>query len=644
MGRRPFIPTMDSPPKRRRISGAPDDALQARASRDEARPSGQPSFQSPTKSSLAKSHPDVLERALSRSPSRRPISQENQSRQSEQPGPRNIGLRDRKALRPSLNPTSSPLKAPRLSGGASIHSPSRRSSGIQAFSKPPRRLSKKIVPSDFTFGSPIRKPTQPTQNLSNTPEGQLALELGSATREAEAEANMDTGLGNPFMDENPLEPDLPPTPTQLGLEKAPDRPRGLLSSSPSTRHEQRLKRRATDVFQRSPLKSLKFQPSGVEEASDDADLTQETSPAVLEKRRSRKHLTAELQQLKLDVAELTDWTARVESGARLDANSNELNKFLVLLREESSHSKREGPRPTPPSISSILSTLLPFSANIPRPASDVSPLPTNPFALKDPSQSPSYLTIFAPLSLRTRTSRTSTQTGALLETHTLTFTAPPPFPSSPYNVSVVYETDPETQSVTSLSVPTSGDSKKRKVPEALRQWIDSRLANPLLKLDVATLCWGINRYWEVCVARAQLWAQIEHRHGLVGSRGGKDTFPQIQSGAIAISQLRRLIPHLERGTMLVKPKSSNTGPQVLLSNVLTIDEWTGEPQLRSELSVSLSGNNASSKKINQEAKKLFHALLREEWAPTVQGVAGIVNTGAIIRATEGVLAVLAGSV
>lgn len=474
----------------------------------------------------------------------------------------------------------------------------------------------------------------------------MALELGSATKEVEMEANMDTGLDDHVMYEDSLEPDLPPTPTQLGLEKAPDRPRGLLSSSPSTRHEQRMKRRATDMLQGSPLKSLKFQPPGTEEVSDDSDLAREDiSAAVLEKRKSRKLLAAELQRLKQDVAELTNWTAKVESRANLGGDTKELNKFLTLLSEESSHITRQVPRPAPPSTSSLLSTLLPFSANIPRPTRETSPLPTNPFALKEPSHSPSYLTVFAPLSLHAHTSRTSSQTSALLETHTLTFTAPSPFPSSLFNVSVVYETNPETQSITSLSVPTSSDSKKRKVPEALRQWIASRLANPLLRLDVATLCWAINRYWEASVGRAQQWARIEHKHGNGGSaRGRQDNLPQIQDGALTLSELRRLVPHLERSTMLVKPKASNAGPQVLLSNVLTIDEWTGEPQLRSELSVSVSGaNSVSGKKINHEAQKLFHTLLREEGTATARGVAGAVHTDAILRATEGVLGALSGS-
>lgn len=254
------------------------------------------------------------------------------------------------------------------------------------------------------------------------------------------------------------------------------------------------------------------------------------------------------------------------------------------------------------------------------------------------SQSSPYLTVFAPLGLRAHTSRAS-KTDTFLETHTLTFVAPSPFPSNLYNVSVVYETNPETQSVTSLSVPTGSDSKKRKVPETLRRWVDSRLANPLLKLDVATLCWGINRYWETSVSRAQLWAQVDHKHGAGASKTGRK--PDSQAGSIPISELRRLIPHLERSTMVIK--SSNAAPRVLLSNVLTMDDWTGEPQLRAEISISTSSNSGgSSKKIDQEAKKLFHALLHEDGTTASPTVVGGVHADAILRATEGTLNSLLG--
>ncbi|KAF3386111.1 hypothetical protein F1880_000040 [Penicillium rolfsii] len=647
---------MNSPPKRRRTGEGLDvsiGASQPPAFRRESRSPSRASFQSPTRASLARSHPEVLERALSRSPSRQSPSRDSQNKQPAQDDARNVGLRDRKALRPSLNP-SSPLKAPRTSASPMLFSPSRRPSGIQAFSKPPRRLSKRISAADFVFGSPVRKqakPPQPRENLSNTPEGQLALELSTATHDADVDVDMDTNdLGGGMMDDDDdsLEPDLPPTPTQLGLVKAPDRPRRLLSSSPSARHEKRMKRQATDTLQGSPLKSLKFQSPTQESAYDDTSITQENvSAAVFEKHKSRKNLEAELQRLRNEVADLSKWAEKVDSGMDLSSDSKELNKFLGLLVEESAYINEPVPPRAPVSMSALLSTLLPFARTLPRPTPQPTPMPTNPFALKDTSKSPAYLTLFAPLTLRTNTSRTASKSASLLETHTLTFTAPSPFPSSLYNVSVVYETNPETQTVTSVSVPTGSDSRKRRVPESLRQWIDSRLENPLLALDVATLCWGINRYWEASIARAQLWARIDNNHGKGHSKRAKEVFPESQDGVISVSELRRLVPHLERSTMVVKAGSSSTnGPRVLLSNALVMDEWTGEPQLQPELSVTTStGGGGSSKKIDQETRKLFHALLREaETANTGGSLAGGVHADAILRATEGAIGALLGNV
>lgn len=640
---------MNSPPKRRRTGVATDVAIgasQLPAPSRESRSPSRASFQSPTRSSLARSHPEVLERALSRSPGRKSPSRGSQKRPEEDDA-KSVGLRDRKALRPSLNP-SSPLKAPRTSGSPMLFSPSRRPSGIQAFTKPPRRLSKKILASDFIFGSPIRKQSQLAGDLSNTPEDQLALELGTATQETDMELNMDTNdLGGEIMDDDDsLEPDLPPTPTQLGLEKAPDRPRGLLSSSPSARHEKRRKRQATDVLQGSPLKTLKYQSPAEEDTYIDRDSTRDNvSAAVLEKQKSRRNLEAELRRLKNDVADLSKWAEKVDSGMDLSSDTKELNKFLNLLVEESAHINEPVPPQAPVSMSALLSTLLPFCSKLPRPTPQASPMPTNPFALKETSQAPSYLTVLAPLTLRTNISRKASKSVSLLETHTLTFSAPSPFPSSLYNVSVVYETNPETQNITSVSVPTGADSKKRRVPEALRRWIDARLENPLLALDVATLCWGINRYWEASVARAQLWARIDNNHGSGSAKRAKESFPESQDGVISVAELRRLVPHLERSTMVVKAGSpSSSSPRVLLSNALVMDEWTGEPQLQPELSVSTpSGGNGSSKKIDQETRKLFHALLREEeTSATGRNVAGGVHAGAILRATEGAIGALLG--
>ena len=322
---------MFSPPKRRKTSETTSVDIEISESlidHNETRSPGRPSFQSPTRSSLAKSHPEVFQRALSRSPSRQPASQETQNDRPEQSISRSFGLRDRKALRPSLSGTSSPLKPLRKSGHAPTLSPSKSPSGIQSLSKPPRRLSGKILPTDFAFGSPVRK-LKPSseQGPSNTPEVQLAPALGSAAMTEAGKMSEDLYGDNGVVDDDPLEPDLPPTPTQLGLEKAPDRPRGMLSSSPSTRHGKPTGRRTVDLFHGSPLKTLRLYPDADEDPIQDLP-PDETSAHALEKRQTRQSLLLELERLKDEVSNLTRWAVEIESDANIEDDPKELDKFL----------------------------------------------------------------------------------------------------------------------------------------------------------------------------------------------------------------------------------------------------------------------------------------------------------------------------
>jgi hypothetical protein len=307
---------MDSPAKRRKTSETTGIPVVPELPPNELGRPRRPSYQSPTRASLARSNPDVLERALSRSPARRMKIKGNA-----QQDPRMFGLRDRKALRPSLNASGSPLTRPRGSE-APESSPNRRSSGIQAFSKPPRRIPKKILPGDLVFGSPVPPPTNPE---ADTPEGQLALELGSATRDAD----IDMGPDPEFMYGDDFEPDLPPTPTQLGLEKAPDRPKGF-SSSPSMRLEKRSRRRITNPLYESPLKAVNFQsfPSDDPEDEETSSYPGGFSVVVRDKRSSRNKLAADLRSLREEVEELETWAKKIETNPDLITNTRGLDKFL----------------------------------------------------------------------------------------------------------------------------------------------------------------------------------------------------------------------------------------------------------------------------------------------------------------------------
>lgn len=311
--------TMDSPVKRRKISDTKGTPVVPELLQDGSHRTRQPSFQSPTRASLARSHPEILERALSRSPTRG-----TKDKGSEQQDPRKFGLRDRKALRPSLNASASPLTRPRDTE-APGSSPNRRASGIQAFSKPPRRISRRIFPGDLVFGSPMQQPKQPE---SNTPEGQLVLELSRATRD------MDAGPDAGFMDEDILEPDLPPTPTQLGLEKAPGRSRAMLSSSPSMRQEKRAKRRTVNTVHESPLKAVNFQSPSPKDSETASDLDA-FSAAVREKCNAREKCAADLRRLKKETEELETWAKRIEAKPDLTSDTNGLDKFLWVQIQKS---------------------------------------------------------------------------------------------------------------------------------------------------------------------------------------------------------------------------------------------------------------------------------------------------------------------
>ena len=234
-------------------------------------------------------------------------------------GERSFGLRDRKALRPSLPSSGSPTKEPRLPGSSSLASPSRGSSAMQAFSAPPRRSPRKTSPSKLKFERQREEHTDLGDNKLSEFDSTPSATTAAA---AEAEGGDADNTGEDGEDLIPSssrigfeEPDLPPTPTQLGLERPLERPQ-LLSSSPSMRQEKRARRRTTDVFQSS---SLVFDNTAqiIGEAEDQsggevkgkvARPEKELLPeSILRKRRLRDQLSARERQTRDSIAELEEW-------------------------------------------------------------------------------------------------------------------------------------------------------------------------------------------------------------------------------------------------------------------------------------------------------------------------------------------------
>jgi hypothetical protein len=189
-------------------------------------------------------------------------------------------------------------------------------------------VSRKITPADFVFGSPAK-----LQNIANndgaadTPEDQLASELGSAT----GEVNVRLDSEQPSLHGEFEEPDLPPTPTQLGLQNPPERPRGLLSSSPSTPLGRFRKRRSGDLLEKSPskLSRVDFGSQAGDVSGLGVIVSKESLPEpVVKKRKLRRELSADLKKLKEDIAELESWAERLGQQHETMEPDHELDKLL----------------------------------------------------------------------------------------------------------------------------------------------------------------------------------------------------------------------------------------------------------------------------------------------------------------------------
>ena len=302
-----------------------------------------------------------------------------------------------------------------------------------------------------------------------------------------------------------------------------------------------------------------------------------------------------------------------------------------MISTDPSHADSTNSRINENTISSLISALLPFSTKRPPKPRQESP-ELNQFSLSQSAQTDQYLTALAPLKITASLNAiTKSDLGMFVERHQITLSAPRPFPPNVYKIDVSYETNPETQSVVSLAASVDGTTLNY-----LQQWINGRLQDPLRRLDISGLCWGINRYWEALVSRAQIWAQIWDQHpALIPSRN-KSPSVKVNSDI----DIRRILPHLERTSILFKSKQRTL--EALLSCELTIDPWTGEPELTPTICVSISGNGSSSdRKVEQESKKLFEAVLNESKKQQL-GTAGGSEAEAVVKATKCVLDVLFG--
>lgn len=393
-----------------------------------------------------------------------------------------------------------------------------------------------------------------------------------------------------------VEPELPPTPVQLGLDAPPEKPRGLASSSPrsgSGRSRSRLdnppqtssplkpRRRPADMTNKPDARSSitaeteEAQAPGEAPESDAEQNSNDTassiSEAVINRRFVRDSLSAQLARLQSDLSHLEAALPDSDNSELLSGSAD--TKILSLLTtsnlscdpETSSRSRSHSPSLRKPTA-----------------------LGSNPLK---------YLTLFAPGNMQLH----STTTTAVIDekahqVHTLELTAPDPFPRHVFGATLAVQVDVENKQIKKVKV-----LKLRGTQQKLKSWAESRLHNPLHQFDVGGLIWGLGRWWEECVRRAQGWRALDRRF-----RGRRNTGQDVnsQDKVLTPEDVRALLPFIEQATMrfdLPEPKThktraaaaavakgeetdEKTKPQLLLEWGLELD-WVGETDEKVDISI-----------------------------------------------------------
>lgn len=326
-----------SPAKRRKLSPisadalnpAPDTEASARLTPRRA------SFQSPTKASLARFNPGLIPRSGSQSPGKQSVQPVSNTPTA---GDTDEIRRKRVALFERLAPVSDTKENKQPRSENDVVEANVALNPGSTISQPPRRRS--LSPVKLPTVDPTPEPVPQSRNSESLPQAQALDKPGAMIEEIPQQAGRMRRTRAPVLPVDEAEPELPPTPVELGWEAQAPPPSGILSSSPSTRSSRRKTRKASEGVKSSPLKPRDQRPGRhAPMGGDDVPLLSlrpkqpEFSEEVLRKQQVRDELAAQLEQLKGDVEMLEKEMRGDKEGIDLfgDVEDNERELMYVLF-------------------------------------------------------------------------------------------------------------------------------------------------------------------------------------------------------------------------------------------------------------------------------------------------------------------------
>ncbi|CAG8974503.1 hypothetical protein HYALB_00009038 [Hymenoscyphus albidus] len=464
-------------------------------------------------------------------------------------------------------------------------------------------------------------------------------------------------LGRPSKPGFHGEPELPPTPTQKGLDDP------VVTTPPKGIHNTPSKRGRRNGALVEKLRSSPLKPrSQVTESSQ--EIIPDSQPEIIsapkpkidqstkrrksarftipedphaEKRKARDALLKQLQELQADVALANQENERLrahqEAGKRrapIAPNSEELLAFL-----ERSTQKPVQDKPKPVSIFKSINSFLPFSSRRKTQAIRISeiekPLPSHlPTHLDDPLP---YLQAFSPLmftSTVTLEEEASAQKYVIHASH----------PSGSFAARIDMLVDSESLSVKQLEVPRLDPAAEQELGAFVRSKTkDGRSKEP------GVICWSMGRWTEVAVQRAKFWCEVESQLGTPEARA--KSLKALRTGRKR-KRMAMAEEDEDEGSSNEKPAwtrkqlllhMGRTSMEIVNEEVEILLEWKIGFDLTGEAESSISANARVPKSWQQQDERntlpqipdMFQKLVKEKgpWG-AVTGVVGL-----LMRDTDG---------
>jgi hypothetical protein len=400
------------------------------------------------------------------------------------------------------------------------------------------------------------------------------------------------------------EPDLPTTPSQQGLEEQDEPRRGVLFSSPSKRPPRAmgpvkhspLRPKAPPVQEASPTQHIEDGPDDTQ-ARNGVKRAHTPDPEVEKKKQEKARLEREIAELEAQVTqctqEITKEQQRSPAEALRPSEQSKLRAFIAKL------TGNDTPADTPPLLSTLLNSFLPFSTIkiAPRPRPLSKPITSHrPIDLADPLP---YLRLFTSLTFTSHLTlprgKVSPSSSRVHQNHTIDIAGPQNLLTAQISITI----DALQNGIINMQLLRLSPWAERELGRYVRERAEQK--------DLSNACWAIDSFWNLARKRAEYWRSCESAFSLLLSSHDTENIPPQSTTSKSKTSRKSLNRHLGRDSLILQDS------HVLLKINWGIGfDWTGEAEsdVSVEAAFPAAWTEGDKKGVFGKVPETFGALVR----------------------------------